>query len=122
MRDFQGKVAVVTGAGGKLGLSLSKRFARGVEMPLVWMTVLSPTFLPSFNLMLDIPAVALSLSALEVFFRACARRSWPLTALAGLIAGLAMETKYIAVTVPIAMLIYAVIYRGNRHRPCHAPI
>src|SRR6202165_4541362 len=35
---------------------LFRRFDRGLEGPLLWMTVLSPTFLPSLNLMLDVPA------------------------------------------------------------------
>src|ERR1700674_572855 len=39
---------------------LFRRFARGLEMPLTWLTVLSPAFWPSLNLMLDIPTLALS--------------------------------------------------------------
>src|SRR5262249_48858563 len=38
--------------------ALARRFARGLEMPLTWMTVLSPAVLPSLNLMPDIPALA----------------------------------------------------------------
>src|SRR5262249_54538615 len=55
--------------------ALYRRFAHGMERPLVWLTILSPLFLPSLNLMLDVPAVALGLTALALFFRACGRRS-----------------------------------------------
>src|SRR5580704_8079734 len=44
--------------------SLFRRFSPGMEMPLVWMTALSPAFLPALNLMLDIPAIALGLAAI----------------------------------------------------------
>jgi hypothetical protein len=88
---------------------LYRRFARGLETPLLWMTVLSPTFLPSFNLMLDVPALALSLTAVAVFLRACDRTSWALAVLAGLVAGLAMETKYTGFLAPGVMLLYALL-------------
>lgn len=87
------------------------RFARGLETPLLWMTMLSPAFLPSLNLMLDIPVLALSLFALKVFLRASDRGSPTLAALAGLVAGLAMLTKYTAFVVPAVVLIYAAIFR-----------
>jgi hypothetical protein len=100
--------------------SLFRRFAHGLEMPLVWLTVLSPTFWPSLNLMLDIPALALSLFALNLFMRACDRNALGLAALSGLIAGLAMETKYTAVLTPAAMLLYAVILGRFRLWPLAA--
>jgi hypothetical protein len=86
---------------------LARRFARGVELPLVLLTLFSPTFLPSFNLMLDVPAQALGLAAVALFCRACDRDSFVLAALAGLVAGLGMETKYTAFLVPATMLLYA---------------
>src|SRR5262249_14631642 len=84
-------------------LALFRRFARGVEVPLTWLTVLSPALLPAFNLMLDVPALALSLTSVEWFFRACDRDSLGRAEFAGLIAGLAMETKYTAFLAPAAM-------------------
>jgi hypothetical protein len=89
--------------------ALFRRFAGGLETPLVWLTVLSPTFLPSLNLMLDVPALALSLGALAVFLRACDRGSLSLAALAGLVAGLAIETKYTGFLAPAAILLYAAL-------------
>jgi hypothetical protein len=87
--------------------ALFRRFTPGLERPLLWMTVLSPTFLPSLNLMLDIPALALGLAALTVFMRAADRDAPAWSALAGLVAGLAMQTKYTGFLVPAAMLLYA---------------
>src|ERR1700677_620732 len=50
--------------------ALMRRFAGQHAMALVWMTVLSPALLPSSNLMLDVPALALGTAALVVFLRA----------------------------------------------------
>jgi hypothetical protein len=90
--------------------SLFRRFVSGLEMPLVWMTVLSPTFLPSLNLMLDVPALALSLFALVLFLRACDRLDARWLLGAGLAAGVAMETKYTAFLAPAAMMLYAGVH------------
>jgi hypothetical protein len=81
-----------------------RRFARPHAMPLVWMTVLSPALLPSSNLMLDVPALALATTAFAVFLRAADRQSFLLAAGAGLIAGLAMQTKYTALVTPAVLL------------------
>jgi hypothetical protein len=94
--------------------ALYRRFAHGMERPLVWLTILSPLFLPSLNLMLDVPAVALGLTALALFFHACGRRSGAQAVLAGFVAGLAMQTKYTALLVPAIMLLYAVWFRRQR--------
>ncbi len=94
--------------------ALARRFARGLETPLVVMTLLSPTFLPSLNLMLDVPALALGLAALALFARAVDRGSFGLAALAGLLSGLALETKYTAVVTPAVLLLYALCFGGFR--------
>lgn len=91
--------------------ALLRRFAKGVVGPVLWMTVLSPTFLPSLNLMLDVPALALGLMAATVFFRARTRGSFPRAALAGLLAGLAMETKYTGFLAPAVIVLYAALFR-----------
>jgi hypothetical protein len=87
--------------------ALLQRFTRGLEAPLLWMTILSPAFLPSLNLMLDVPALALSLASVVLFLRAVDRGSWGGAALAGLVAGLAIETKYTGFLAPPTMLLYA---------------
>jgi hypothetical protein len=88
---------------------LFRRFAPRLAVPLTCMTVFSPTFLPSLNYMLDVPAVALGLAALVLFMRAYDRSDWRLAVGAGLIAGLAMETKYTAFLVPVTMALYAAV-------------
>jgi hypothetical protein len=88
-----------------------RRFAPSVAMPLLVMLVLSPVFLPSLNLMMDIPALALSLLALVLFFRACDQNSPSLAVFAGLIAGLAIQTKYTGFLAPAVVLIYALLHR-----------
>jgi hypothetical protein len=98
--------------------ALFRRFARPLETPLLWLTVLSPTFLPSLNLMLDVPALALGLSAIVVSLRAAARDSLALAALAGLLAGLAMQTKYTAFLAPAAILTHGLLFR-HRCRAAH---
>lgn len=94
--------------------ALLRRFARGLEAPLLCLTLLSPVFLPSLNLMLDVPAEALSLLAVVVFMRAVDRDVPMLALLAGAIAGVAMQTKYTALLAPAAMLIYALLWRRSR--------
>jgi len=100
--------------------ALAHRFARGMEWPVVAITLFSPTFLPSLNMMLDVPALAIALSALVLFIRACDRNSFILAALAGLVAGLGMETKFTAFLAPAAMLLYAVCLGRIRLWPAAA--
>jgi hypothetical protein len=95
--------------------ALLRRFARGLERPLLWMTVLSPVILPGLNLMPDVPALALSLCAVVMFLRAIDQRgasAWGLAVLAGLLAGLGMQTKYTGFLAPGALLLAAIV-RGR---------
>jgi hypothetical protein len=93
--------------------ALCRRFAGGLEIPLMWLTAFSPAILPGINLMLDIPALALGLCALEVFFRAVDRESTWVALAAGALAGLAAQTKYTGVSASLAMLLYGSL----RNRP-----
>jgi hypothetical protein len=102
--------------------ALCRRFARGLELPLVALTLFSPTLLPSFNLMLDVPALALSLASVALFARACDRNSFVLAALAGLVAGLGMEMKYTVFLAPPTMLLYAVCLGRPRLWPAAAVV
>ena len=90
--------------------ALARRFAYGLEAPIVWMCLLSPTILPGINLMLDVPATALSLAALATLARACDRQSLALALLAGLLAGIAIQVKYYALIGPGIMILYALVY------------
>jgi hypothetical protein len=91
--------------------TLARRFCPGFEWPTVILIVFSPALLPSFNLMLDVPALALSLAALALFCHACDQRSWAWAAGAGFLAGLAMQTKYTGGLAPAVMLVYALLQR-----------
>lgn len=91
--------------------ALARRCARGLEWPLVVLTAFSPALLPSLNLMLDVPALALGLGALVLFLRAAERASWLLVLVAGLMAGVAMQTKYTAFVMPLAMMGYSLLLR-----------
>jgi hypothetical protein len=103
--------------------ALARRAARGLELPLVALIVLSPAVLPCWNLMLDLPALALSLAALVGLLWGCERGSrWPdkpapsrsrlgPVLLAGLLGGLALETKYTSFVTPPLLLFAAILYR-----------
>jgi hypothetical protein len=95
---------------------IARRFAPGLETPLTLLTLFSPIFLPSMNFMQDVPALAIGLAALALYLRAEERGSaWGALA-AGLVAGLAMQTKYTAFSIPAAMGLHALL----RGRPLHA--
>lgn len=93
---------------------LFRRFAAGLEAPLLWLTVLSPTFLPSLNLMPDVPALALALASVSLFLAALDRASYALALAAGGVAALAMQTKYTAFTAPAVMVVAALLARPPR--------
>jgi hypothetical protein len=87
------------------------RFARGAEDFALPLLMLSPAILPTVNLMLDVPAVALALASVEVFIRSVERRSWRLALSAGIVAGLAMQTKYTAFVAPAVIAWYGLTHR-----------
>jgi hypothetical protein len=91
--------------------ALLKRFVGRHVMLLLVVIVASPAFLPSINVMIDIPALGLALLALEVFIRSTEKQSIGQTLLAGLLAGLAMQTKYSVFALPIALLVYGFLFR-----------
>jgi 4-amino-4-deoxy-L-arabinose transferase-like glycosyltransferase len=89
--------------------AIARRFVREpAASVLPVFIVLSPVFLPGLNLMLDVPALALGLAGFVLFVRASDRNSTIWAALAGLVVGLAMQTKYTAGLVPVTMVLYAV--------------
>ncbi len=91
--------------------ALLVRFARGTEHAVLPLLMLSAAVLPTVNLMLDVPAVALALASVELFIRAAARRNVALTVLAGVIAGLAMQTKYSAFVAPTVIAWFGITHR-----------
>lgn len=103
--------------------ALLHRFARGTEALALPLLMFSPAVLPTVNLMLDVPAVALALAAVELFVRSCrsrttgrpvgtdGRENWALTVLAGVVAGLAMQTKYSAFVAPAVIAWFGLTHR-----------
>jgi hypothetical protein len=89
---------------------LLHRFARGSTrlLPLI---VMSPAILSTVNLMLDVPALALGLTAVSLFARAADRDSRRLAAGAGLLAALAIQTKYTMLAIPPVMALYGATRR-----------
>lgn len=90
--------------------ALAARLAPGLEAPLLWMAVLSPSVLPFLNLMLDVPSLALALLGLATFFTACERASAARAVAAGLLVGLAMQTKYTGATALAAILVQGALH------------
>ncbi len=106
--------AALCAVAGLLAARALATLSSGHEMILTWMVVLSPVFLPSFNLMLDVPAAALILCSIAVFLRAAEQNSLPFSVLAGLIGGIAAQTKYNGLIAPAVMLLYAIIFKKMR--------
>lgn len=80
---------------------LGRRFASPLGEWAVPLVALSPACLPSWNLMLDLPAVAFGLASVAVFLTALDReRLWG-AVIAGLLAALATQTKYNLLVVPV---------------------
>jgi hypothetical protein len=94
--------------------ALGRRFARGMEVPFVFLVTLSAAVLPCVNLMLDIPALALSLLAVVLFLRASSANSLLGAAAAGLVAGVAAQTKYTAFVAPGVMLLHSLLFGRRR--------
>ena len=90
---------------------LLRRFAEGMEMPLTWMTALSPAFLPAVNLMLDVPAMGMGLLAVLLGMRAVDRRSAAMAIIAGIAAAVAMQTKYTAAIAPAVIFTWTILHR-----------
>jgi hypothetical protein len=93
---------------------LARRFVGAHELLLCWMTVFSAAFLPSLNFMLDVPVLAIEFVAVECICRACERNSTRLALLAGLLAAVAIETKYSAVLVLPVIGVAGLILRPLR--------
>lgn len=104
--------------------SLLRRFAPAYAKPFLAMTIFSPSFLPSINVMVDVPALALGLSALAIFLKALDSKTprWRWVLLAGLLAGLAAQTKYTGTTATASILLYAILHRRWREGAVAAAI
>jgi hypothetical protein len=90
---------------------IASRLAPGMEMSLVWLLAFSPAVLPGINLMLDVPAIAFALTGLALGMSAVDRGSLPRALLAGLVAGIGIETKYSVALMPAVIFLYALLHR-----------
>ncbi len=82
--------------------ALARRAGCPFPLLLAAAALLSPAALPGMNCMLDVPAISLVLAAAVLQLRAGETRSCGLALLSGVVAGLAMQTKYTAfVCVPL---------------------
>ena len=96
--------------------ALLQRFAAGLEQPLLVLAVLSPVVLPALNLMLDIPALALSLCAFRLYLLASdtlergPAAAYRLAFAAGVVAAFAIQTKYTALLLPAVLLGHALLF------------
>jgi hypothetical protein len=90
--------------------ALFRRFAEGWALPLTVFTVFSPTLLPSLNLMLDVPALGLTLWSIYLFLRACDEDDIKRAVMAGLMAGLAIQTKYTGLVAPAVMVLGGALF------------
>jgi hypothetical protein len=93
---------------------LLRRFARGMESFALPLIMLSAAVLPMVNLMLDIPALSLGAASIILFATASDRNRWKPAVAAGLIAGLAMLTKYTALLIPPLFIWYGLTHRRLR--------
>jgi len=91
--------------------AIARRLAPGLEVPLLWLAIFSPVVLPALNLMLDVPALALGLAGMALQLRADEERRPSLALAAGLVFGVALQTKYGAVVLLAASLLHAVLER-----------
>jgi hypothetical protein len=101
--------------------ALAQRFAAPLAGPLTVLLVLSPSVTPGINFMLDTPVLALTTAALALLLRAAppgdgeaddaprGHLGWAL--LAGVLGGLAMQTKYTALILPPLFLLTGVLGR-----------
>lgn len=93
---------------------LLERWARPLAAPCLFLIALGPALLPSFNLMLDVPALALGVLGYALFVAASERRNAQLALASGLALGLAMQTKYSAAVYPALVLAHAAVYGRPR--------
>jgi hypothetical protein len=88
-------------------VDLCRWFARSVAVPTAWLIVGSPTVLPALNLMLDIPALALSMAAIALFQRVRLTNTTGGALTVGLLTAAAVETKYTALVTPAVLVVAA---------------
>lgn len=95
-------------------LWLLRRWVRRGAIALTVSIALGPVVLPGINLMIEVPMLALGLAGLALLQRAFDRRSAVGAAVAGLVWGLALQTKYSAAGFAPAWFLLALAQRRWR--------
>jgi hypothetical protein len=90
--------------------SLLVIFARGVNPLVLPLLVLSPAVMPTVNLMLDVPALALGLGSIVAFIRGVNSSRPALGVCAGILAAIAIQTKYTAFVAPAVIAWYGLTH------------
>jgi len=93
--------------------SLARRFAPALALPATIMATLSAWGLGTISYMLDFPAVALGLAAVALFIAGATRKARHLVVAAGIVAGLALETKYSAAA-PVGFILLWGLFARRR--------
>jgi len=92
--------------------SLLRRFAPAHETLGLVIITLGPSALPFWNLMLDMPALALELASFSLFLNDVNRpRRTPILLLSGLCMALAIETKYSVFALPAIILFWGIAHK-----------
>ena len=89
--------------------ALLRRFADAVRVSALIAIILGPAVLPMFNVMLDVPATALGLAAVAMFAHGD-RTGYGRAVIAGVLAGLAAQTKYTMLTVPAVLVWFGLLH------------
>jgi len=95
-------------------VALSRRFTQGSVWPVLFI-LLSPAVVVSPNVMRDVPAAALATAAVTLFVTGTDRDRWLPVIAGGLLAGLAMVTKYSALILVPVLALYPILQRKPRY-------
>lgn len=94
--------------------TLSRRFTNGSVWPLL-IVLLSPAVVVSGNIMRDVPAAAMATAAVALFVTGTDRDRWGYVLAGGLLAGIAVVTKYSAVILMPVMAVYPLMKRKPKY-------
>jgi hypothetical protein len=97
---------------------LSTRLVPGGESFVLFVIVMLPGVLSGFNMMTDVPALALSLLSLSIALEAIEGRDLRAALAAGLVAGFALQTRYTSVAPLAVAALYGLFHRQPRLVVC----
>ena len=93
---------------------LARRTVGGFALPIVVMVALSPALLPGQNLMQELPVWALTVGSLAAQFHAIRKGNLGWAAVAGVLGGLACQTKYSGLVTPVLLAAAGFFYGSAR--------